>query len=162
MLTSIELALPSRRASSGVLWPSEGRVFGLARRHISLGEVQSSVRVNAHVTRCLARGSVRGPKTDAGVRVVSLPERVRSELLVHLRDFVPDDPEALLFADEASGDVPSHRSGNESGIRLGTMPAYRISPSTISDTLPARSPRWQEEHSRRFRHGSATRHPTRP
>ena len=46
------------------------------------------------------------PETDAGGRVVSLPERVRSELVVHLRDFVPDDSELLLFADERSGDVP--------------------------------------------------------
>lgn len=85
----------------------KGECFGLARRHISFGEVQSSVRVERTRHEVTGKGLVfEDPKTDAGVRVVSLPERVRSELVVHLRDFVPEDPEALLFADEKSGDVP--------------------------------------------------------
>ena len=85
----------------------KGECFGLARRHVTIGEVQSSVRVERTRHEVTGKGLVfEPPKTDAGARVVSLPERVRSELIVHLRDFVPDDPEALLFADEKSGDVP--------------------------------------------------------
>ncbi len=85
----------------------KGECFGLARRHVTIGEVQSSVRVERTRHEVTGKGLVfEPPKTDAGARVVSLPERVRSELIVHLREFVPDDPEALLFADERSGDVP--------------------------------------------------------
>jgi len=85
----------------------KGECFGLARRHVVIGAVQSSVRVERTRSEVSGKGLIfQRPKTDAGLRVVSLPERVRDGLVVHLRDFVGPDPEALLFADDASGDIP--------------------------------------------------------
>jgi integrase len=85
----------------------KGECFGLARRHVMIGEVQSSVRVERTRSEVTGRGLVfQDPKTDSGARLVSLPERVRDELVRHLAEFVPSEPEALLFADERSGDVP--------------------------------------------------------
>lgn len=85
----------------------KGECFGLARRHVTIGDLHSSVRVERTRSEVSGKGLVfQDPKTDAGIRVVAMPERVRDELVVHLRDFVDVDPDALLFADEASGDVP--------------------------------------------------------
>jgi integrase len=84
-----------------------GECFGLARRHVIVDGGRAMVRVER------TRGEVSGrrlvfqrPKTDAGARVVMLPDGVWAELEAHLAGFVPDDPEALLFATERSGDVP--------------------------------------------------------
>lgn len=85
----------------------KGECFGLARRHVAIGELHSSVRVERTRGEVTGKGLVfEEPKTDAGVRIVSLPERARDELVLHLKEFVPDEPEALLFADDKSGDVP--------------------------------------------------------
>ncbi|MEO6651348.1 MAG: site-specific integrase, partial [Ilumatobacteraceae bacterium] len=84
-----------------------GECFGLARRHVVIGDVHSSVRVERTRSEVKGKGLVfQDPKTEAGSRLVSLPERVRDELVVHLRDFVGPGPDSLLFADEQSGDVP--------------------------------------------------------
>ena len=59
------------------------------------------------------RGEVSGkglmfqdPKSDAGARVVALPESVKLDLSHHLRTYVGKGPDALLFTTERSGDVP--------------------------------------------------------
>ena len=85
----------------------KGECFGLARRHVQLDGTRPSVRIERTRSEVAGRGLVfQPPKTDAGSRVVSLPERVSDELAQHLDRFVPNDAEALLFADPATGDVP--------------------------------------------------------
>jgi integrase len=84
-----------------------GECFGLARRHVLVDGDRFMVRVERTRGEVSGRGLVfQEPKTDAGVGVVVLPDRAWVELKAHLSDFVADDPEALLFAMELSGDVP--------------------------------------------------------
>jgi len=65
------------------------------------------VRVERTRSEVSGRGLVfQAPKTDAGSRVVVLPERLRLELESHLANFVGPDDDALLFATERTGDVP--------------------------------------------------------
>jgi hypothetical protein len=78
------------------------------------------------------------PKTDAGARVVVLPDRVRAEIGAHLADFVADDPEALLFATARSETSPARRVGRGSGINPAPPPAFRSSDFMTSGTLRAR------------------------
>lgn len=37
------------------------------------------------------------PKTQAGLRTVTIPTAIRRDVRAHLRDFVADDPDALMF-----------------------------------------------------------------
>src|SRR2546430_13610612 len=37
------------------------------------------------------------PKTQAGLRTVTIPTAIRRDLRTHLRDFVGDRPDALIF-----------------------------------------------------------------
>ena len=85
----------------------KGECFGLARRHVLLDGAQAGVRVERTRGEVSGKGLVfEDPKTDAGTRVVVLPERVRTELRSHLESFVGDDPDSLLFTTDRSGDVP--------------------------------------------------------
>jgi hypothetical protein len=76
-------------------------------------------------------------KTEAGARVVMLPDRVWAEL-GGLAEFVPDDAEALLFAAER---VRRRASGLELDADLAPrprwQPAFRIFASTTSAISPA-------------------------
>ena len=85
----------------------KGECFGLARRHVLLDGSYAAIRVERSRAEVSGKGLVfQPPKTDAGVRVVALPERVLSETLAHLDRFVATEPDALLFTTERSGDVP--------------------------------------------------------
>ena len=85
----------------------KGECFGLARRHVDLDAARPTVRVERTRSEVSGRGLVfQPPKTDAGSRVVVLPNRLRVELEAHLQNFVGPDGDSLLFATERSGDVP--------------------------------------------------------
>jgi integrase len=84
-----------------------GECFGLARRHVVVDGERAMVRVERTRAEVSGLGLVfQEPKTDAGARVVVLPDRVWAELKAHLAEFVPENAEALLFAAARSGDVP--------------------------------------------------------
>ena len=61
-----------------------GERFGLARRHVILDADRAVVRVERTRTEVSGRGlAFQAPKTDAGTRLVVLPDRVRAELRFH-------------------------------------------------------------------------------
>ena len=77
------------------------------------------------------------PKTDAGVRVIALPELVVDELRKHLVA-VPDDPEALVLG----------RPGNRSAKSRGSSPqASRRMASIDCLVSPVRCPKARPEWS---------------
>ena len=81
--------------------------FGLARRHVVLKGSYATVRIERGRGEASGKGLVfQDPKSDAGARVVALPERVKLDLSHHLRTYVGKGPDALLFTTERSGDVP--------------------------------------------------------
>jgi integrase len=85
--------------------------FGLARRHVELKGDYATVRVERGRGEVSGKGLVfRNPKSDAGARVVEVPERVKQELAQHLHNYVGKQPDALLFTTERSGDVPRSSS----------------------------------------------------
>lgn len=49
------------------------------------------------VCRRVYLGKVDTPKSDAGIRAVHLPPSVAAQLVQHMAEWVPDDPEALVF-----------------------------------------------------------------
>jgi integrase len=71
-----------------------GEVLELRRKDLTAG----AICVRRGVTWTRSGAHVGPPKTDAGVRTVSIPPHVRPVLAAHLGSFVPDDPEALLFS----------------------------------------------------------------
>jgi len=67
-----------------------GEAGALQRKHISGAKVK--------VERSVRAGVVGRPKTDAGIRTVSVPAFVAQALIGHLEAFVAPGPEALVFA----------------------------------------------------------------
>jgi integrase len=80
-----------------------GEILALRRRDID--PLRSSVRIERAQVE-LSDGTVlfTGPKTDAGVRTVHLPERAMHAIEKHLADYVASDPNALLLT--GRGGVP--------------------------------------------------------
>lgn len=77
----------------GLRW---GELAGLARRHVNL--LHGRVTVERQLVETKGGRTTFGPpKTEAGVRTVSLPDVVRDELELHLEQFVDGHPEALVF-----------------------------------------------------------------
>jgi len=73
-----------------------GRLAALRRR--DLDPRCGTVTVRATLVELQNGGLVFGPpKSDAGLRTVTIPTAVRRDVRTHLRDFVPDDPDALVF-----------------------------------------------------------------
>lgn len=85
-----------------------GECFGLARRHLHLDAEPPTVHVERARTYTAKDGLVfQAPKTAAGVRTLALPGSLVTELRHHLDLWVDEDPEALLFTAQRSGDTPS-------------------------------------------------------
>ncbi len=76
-----------------------GELLGLQRRDIDL--VHATVSVERSRTVTMTGGTVlKGPKTSAGRRVLSIPPNVVDDLVNHLERFTGPDPDAPLFTGE--------------------------------------------------------------
>src|SRR5262249_38315202 len=84
------------------------------------------------------------PKTQAGLRTVTIPTAIRRDLRTHLRDFVADDPDALIFTGAAGAVLRRsnfQRSANWTaavagvGCRASTSMTY-ATPETRSLRVP--------------------------
>ncbi|GEK86805.1 tyrosine-type recombinase/integrase [Microbacterium aerolatum] len=85
-----------------------GELFALARRHIDLTD--GAVRVERALIQIPGESITFGPtKTAKSRRTVHLPRTVLADLEQHLAEFVPDDPDALLFTLETGAPVSSTR-----------------------------------------------------
>ena len=140
----------------------KGECFGLARRHLLLDGAQAGVRVDRTRGEASGKGLVfEDPKTDAGTGVVVLPERVKTELRSHLEAFVGDDPDALLFATDRSGDVPRASSWpriwNDARDAAEVPDLHFHDLRHLAGTLPLRAAR-----SRKSSRASISRPPTPP
>src|ERR1035437_4941782 len=84
-----------------------GEATALRRRDVS------DARLTVERTCQYIHGAwtVGSPKTDAGRRTVTLPGSVANLLESHLADFVPDDPEALVFATASGRFIQQHNFG---------------------------------------------------
>ena len=74
----------------------EGELFALRRKYLDLDNATVRVEEQLHT---LASGAVivGPPKSDAGYRVVSIPEMLIPELVVHVERYVGAEPESLVF-----------------------------------------------------------------
>lgn len=72
-----------------------GEALELRRKDIAPKGV--SVRVERAVSWADGVKHIGPPKTDAGERTITVPPHVRRALMKHLKKWVADDPEALLF-----------------------------------------------------------------
>ncbi|MGH9188037.1 MAG: site-specific integrase [Acidimicrobiales bacterium] len=77
----------------------EGELFGLCRRHLDLLHGTVTVDQQAQTLRD-GRVIVTIPKTDAGLRTVTLPAALVPELEAHLAAYAQPDGEALVFTGE--------------------------------------------------------------
>lgn len=68
-----------------------------ALRRKSVDPMRCTVAVRETLMDVNNRLSFGPPKTKASVRTVTLPRSVMSELVAHMEQFVPAEPEALLF-----------------------------------------------------------------
>jgi integrase len=69
-----------------------------ALRRCDVAPDASWVRVTSQFIDLVGRGLIRTPpKSRAGVRTITVPAAIRPELVVHLRDFVAPEAEALVF-----------------------------------------------------------------
>jgi integrase len=104
-------AMPARFAAlivvaafSSLRW---GELAALRRCDVDL--TTGTVRVPRTLTALRNRMEFGAPKSAAGNRVVALPAVARSALAAHLRDYVGDGPDALVFTGEKGAVL---RSGN--------------------------------------------------
>jgi integrase len=74
-----------------------GELTELRRRDLHLDDDHGVVRVERAVVRVGGQFEPTTPKSDAGVRDVAIPPHLLPVLQAHLDDYVPDDPDALLF-----------------------------------------------------------------
>ncbi|MDZ7576619.1 MAG: tyrosine-type recombinase/integrase [Candidatus Nanopelagicales bacterium] len=73
-----------------------GEVAALRRRDLDFGA--GTVRVSRALTEIRGQGLAFGPpKSRAGVRTVSVPNVVMSDLADHLHAYMEEDPQALVF-----------------------------------------------------------------
>lgn len=97
-------ALPARHAL--IPWIAalgglrKGEILGLARRHVSV-ELRT-IRVERALQEITCTGAAFvSPKTTTSQRTVNIPERLATMIEGHLREFVADGPDALLFSNTA-------------------------------------------------------------
>ncbi|HEY7857706.1 MAG TPA: hypothetical protein VIC82_04315 [Candidatus Nanopelagicales bacterium] len=85
----------------------QGELLALTRADLDLGSIPARVTVRKAVRRT-DTGQVRVdvPKTASSVRVVTLPDPLTALLRDHLDEFVPDLPDASVFA-TGTGTVPA-------------------------------------------------------
>jgi hypothetical protein len=131
--------------------PSEKRKVGGSTPPLPTGDDQANrlvidcTTVTVRVTLAERQdGSlvIGPPKSEAGRRTVTIPTAIRPDVRAHLRDFVPDDPDVLVFTG-AKG-APLRRSNFQracTGPPPSPRPAYRASTSTTFGTPETPSPR---------------------
>ena len=86
----------------------KGECYGLARRHIDLDAEPPTLSVERARVATRAHGLLfQPPKTAAGVRRLTLPDSVATEVRAHLEVYVDDNPDALVFTAAHSGDTPT-------------------------------------------------------
>jgi len=107
-------AMPSRfsalivvAALSGLRW---GELAALRRLDVDLAA--GLVRVPRKLAVLKSRIEFGPPKSEAGVRVVALPDAAVAALRVHLAAFVDDIPGALIFTGEKGGVLRSSSFGS--------------------------------------------------
>jgi integrase len=90
----------------------QGELLALTRGDLDLDSVPATVRVRRGVRRS-DNGTIAVdlPKTQASVRVVSLPAPLATALAGHLQEFVAEDADALVFT-TASGTNPARSNLN--------------------------------------------------
>jgi integrase len=84
-----------------------GEATALRRRDVS----EARLTVERTCRYIHGAWTVGSPKTDAGRRTVTLPGSVANLLESHLADFVPDDPDALVFATASGRFIQQHNFG---------------------------------------------------
>jgi integrase len=73
-----------------------GELAALRRRDLDPRATTLTVRASL-VERQDGSVTFGPPKSDAGLRTVTIPTAIRRDVRAHLRDFVPDEPDALVF-----------------------------------------------------------------
>jgi integrase len=84
-----------------------GELLGLRQSAIDIRK--GTVRIE-NVLNQLQHGQLEfgPPKTQAGIRTVAIPPHIRQEILVHLKKYVGEDPDALVFSGVKGGPLRPH------------------------------------------------------
>lgn len=97
-----------------------GELFGLRRRHVN--ELRGTVTVEGQAQRLTGQGRViRQPKSDAGLRTVTIPAGVMAELVAHMNTYTASDVEGWVFTAENGGPA------RESAVRDAWIAAAKAS-----------------------------------
>ena len=105
------LRLAVMLAAYGGLRISEWRA--LTRDDLELRGKAYVVKVRRQAHRVDGRWNVGKPKTEAGLREVSLPPRLTADVSAHLKAFVGKGSNALLFTPTSRGALPGGRESGE-------------------------------------------------
>ncbi|SDY06095.1 Phage integrase family protein [Modestobacter sp. DSM 44400] len=102
-MQALAAAVPNRYGALVLVLAFGGLRFGeaTALRRSDILDDGARLRVERSVRYVGGRWLIGEPKTDAGRRIVTLPAVVADALTTHLARFVPDAPEALVFATES-------------------------------------------------------------
>src|SRR4029453_6377659 len=79
-------------AFSSLRW---GELAELRRKDVDLEA--GVVRGSRNLAGMVGRGEIGPPKSAAGGRIVALPTAALEALTAHLAEYVPHDPDALIF-----------------------------------------------------------------
>jgi integrase len=112
-----------------------GELAALRRRDLDSRATTLTVRASL-VERQDGSVTFGPPKSDAGLRTVTIPTAICRDVRAHLRDFVPDEPDALVFtgAKGVPCCVGPTSSGPATGRPLSPRSAYPASTSTTCGT----------------------------
>jgi hypothetical protein len=119
----------------------QGELLALTRADLDLAAVPAVVRVQRGVRRSDTGTMETGlPKAAASVRTVSLPGPLAEALAAHLAAFVPDQPDAPVFA-TSRGTVPARSNLNTSFRRALMARLCHATPAAALIYLHARAER---------------------
>ena len=118
-----------------------GELLGLRRRHVN--ELHGTVTVEGQAQRITGQGrQIRQPKSDAGLRTVTLPAAVMAELIAHMDSYSASDVDAWVFTAENGGparEAALREAWNVAAAACGVPNAHLHDLRHFGGTLAAQS-----------------------
>ena len=105
-----------------LLVESSAELVGLRRHHVDLAGAR--VQVVEQAAEVAGKIIVNPPKTDAGRRVVTLPEVVVEALTAHLEEYAEPDPDGLVFITREAPTCCVVPSTGSCGVRRSSRSAW--------------------------------------
>jgi integrase len=133
-----------------------GELFGLTRRRVDL--LHKTVTVSEQRQQLRDGTLVTGPpKTDAGQRVLAMPEPLIRELQIHLSTYAQPGPDGLVFTGDKGGPLRDHvwqKKFSKARTRVGLPKLHFHDLRHVANTLTAASGASTRELMHRMGHAS--------